>query len=460
MEDEGLRPSESLSGVHIPGFDFSFSEEDQPSRQIPACAERTTKSPACETSGQPRKEKAVIQEPADESLDGGAPEPGDAMACGGREDAANATPNDQSMMSSVGRSETSAPSASTALYSCTSFGELRDALVQHVATPPGSSNPGLAATAASPSVLASSGSGTRLDPSILRHRQLRTEGSVSPPISIMRKDVVEDTPRAPLGKGLGLRKYASLDFDLDTIVSLDANLSHLTTTADTSGISTPPPLARRRVSFVDAPKPADSQQDSPKSPGSPDDNPQMSPTGWKSLNFGKYTSPNLSGNRLKKKRIASTPVLQNTPQLLEKVDLPAGLEQIGLGIGYTRPRPPQERPTTTETPRRSVSLGASVARCGALLTNLARGKRTIYGPDAKVDEEPDSARASQESDNLDAVMREMYGTAWDAELGMAPRGGITAPSTRRAPGRVYSVNAGQMCIDSTVRLVEPPQGEF
>ncbi len=243
-----------------------------------------------------------------------------------------------------------------------------------------------------------------------------------------------------------------------------------------------------------------------------------------SLNLSRYASPGISmnANKLKKKRAASTPVLVNTPRLLGKVDLPAGLEQIGLGIGYTRPagqggvresdkekerekekekekererekekekekNKAQERDREKEneqgkerpldTPRRSVSLGASMVRYGTLFANLARPRGRAgngHGPAADADALP---RASEESDAMDAVMREMYGGAWDAELGVAGyggggagarmAGGVPVPvlgggsSRRQVAGRVYSVSSsldgGDLDTDvgSTLRLVDP-----
>ena len=153
-----------------------------------------------------------------------------------------------------------------------------------------------------------------------------------------------------------------------------------------------------------------------------------------------------------------------------KVDLPDGVQQIGLGIGYTCARPsrfaePADKdgsgPSTAMTPRalrsvgRSLSLGSSVVRCGALLSHIPHIRPRAKAPSSAAQEGTgrEAERASEESDAMEAVMREMYGAAWNPEFGVGYLGGAAVSSRRRA-GRVYSVEEGEEAVGSTVRLVQ------
>lgn len=212
-------------------------------------------------------------------------------------------------------------------------------------------------------------------------------------------------------------------------------------------------------------------------------------------------------NKLKKKqRSTSTPVLSlsSTPRLQEKVDLPAGVQQIGLGIGYTYTRPPGG--TSTPMPvvrdegsdkageelastRRAVSTVGTVSaiqRCSAIFANLALGKangRTPGKTSAHTQAQAHAVtgasveRASEESDALEAVMREMYGASWSVDSGCYGGGAsgvgsmtvaASGTSAQKHPGRVYSVPGmtgltgtiarNTQAGSSTLRLVDPVPG--
>ena len=64
---------------------------------------------------------------------------------------------------------------------------------------------------------------------------------------------------------------------------------------------------------------------------------------------------------------------------------------------------------------------------------------------------------------MDAVMREMYGSAWNADVGVGYLGGgcgcDKAASSRGHAGKVYSVDGGVDEMGSTLRLVQTPNIE-
>ena len=141
-----------------------------------------------------------------------------------------------------------------------------------------------------------------------------------------------------------------------------------------------------------------------------------------------------------------------------------------LDVFWPAMRPPAARswlPKPPLPPRtRALSVGSSVARCGALLAHIRRPKTAPAHADEKAllrergDGEP-AARESEESDAMDTVMREMYGTtAWnaDADIGGGGGGGSggQAASSRRHAGKVYTVNGGVDEMGSTLRLVQTP----
>ena len=446
LESLGIQESETLKGVHIAGFNYAYNpdtnaqpvdlfDEDNSYSTRPVLA--TQLSPSSDSGSRTLEDVSVkaIKVPGE---------------------SAYATPAESINSSKAG----SAATSSTALYSCTSFGELRDALRARPSEKfplPISVDTGFQSNRANRSAL-------EIPQAEIASRQHSAlDQDLSRPTSILlRKDsevVVPSRPSSGLGaRGLGLRKYASLDFDLDTVVSLEPELERSRQDLRTSGLPNPRANAgesKRRVSFAEAL--ASTSPDDLFSPGPPAlDVAPASP--WR--NLSKYYSPNPNVNKLRKRRTESTPVLSATPQLQDPVDLPDGVQQIGLGIGYTRAAGEgKSKARLYGAPRRSLSLGTGVAtKCSALFAGMRKGKAGGQELGAA-----DAARASEESDAMDAVMREMYGSAWNADVGVGYLGGgggcDKAASSRGHAGKVYSVDGGVDEMGSTLRLVQTPNIE-
>lgn len=348
----------------------------------------------------------------------------------------------------------SAVTASTALYSCTSFGELREALKAR----PSEKFPLPVSADAEDDFQSNVADVTAIGAARSRMTSRRSSAitELRPTGILLRNDsrATSVDPEPGLGaRGLGLRKYASLDFDLDTVVSLETDLatSKAQTISGASGAALiQAPVPTRRVSFLDATTSAADTIVPADGTSSP----------WK--NLSKYYSPNPNMNKLRKKRNESMPLL-DTPRLQERVALPDGVEQIGLGIGYTAARPPRAGPGTEKekiTPRtRALSVGSSLSV--ALLSHI-RGRKLGGAQEHQEKKEPE--RASEESDAMDAIMQEMYGAAWNSEFGVGylqGSAGAAAPdravSSRKKAGRVHSVDAdAEGLLGSTLRLVQTP----
>ncbi|EKM60579.1 uncharacterized protein PHACADRAFT_167918 [Phanerochaete carnosa HHB-10118-sp] len=433
----GIQESETLRGVHIAGFNYVFTPNHRPGRM--------------DISGDDSGDTSDQEQSTPLSADSETLENIPAALAG---ESIYVTPAGSAHSTVAG----SGASASTALYSCTSFGELREALEARPSEKfplptPTCEDDDFQSNIADPAAV-----GASRGRMASRRSSTITELSHLRPTSILLRNnsrAMSIEPELDLGaRGLGLRKYASLDFDLDTVVSLEPDLAtsraHATSGAQAIDADKPAPPSRR-VSFADA---TASPADTIVPPASTLTD--GTPTPWKHLS--KYYSPTPNVNKLRKKRNESMPLLE-TPRLLEKVNLPDGVEQIGLGIGYTRSRPPRAGPSQgkSQTPRtRAVSVGSSVARCGALLSQI---RRTKTSGTQETNDQKQPERASEESDAMESVMREMYGAAWNSELGVGYLGGATdqAVSSRRKAGRVYSVDAdSEGLIGSTLRLVQTP----
>lgn len=425
----GMHESETLRGVHIAGFNYAYDpvpegfgqmtlSDDEPAPVIDQAPTTPVPTDSCSKTLKdlPLKVATVLGE------------------------STYVVPAGSARSSKAG----SATTASTALYSCTSFGELRDTLKARPSEKfplPLSADPDFQSNMADFGVFEAAESGVTTG----RQGGVLEQAYIGPAGILLRRD--SETTTGGLGvRGLGLRKYASLDFDLDTVVSLDTRLDRgPLNPKETAGIS------KRRVSFANA-------MASPTDTLSPDATPLDAPNSpWR--NLSKYYLPNPDINKLRKRRTESTPVLSTTPRMQERVELPEGLQQIGLGIGYTynqHPETSKGKGIHDGAPRRSLSLGATtVARCGALFSNIRRPKGG-GGQDAGVQQ---TERASEESDAMDAVMREMYGSAWNEDTGVGYHDGGgygRAASSRRHAGRVYSVNGGTDELGSTLRLVQTP----
>ena len=444
-----IQESETLRGVHIAGFNYAYE---------PGCSLRNVD--LGDDDMQDSSQLSVIND--SKALEGILPKAIDPVG-----ESTYVTPAasiHSSLSGAAALSHTtgspvlrSAASSSTALYSCTSFGELREALKARPSEkfPLPSSDSDFQVNQADFSTIDRSRRTSKATTAL-------SELALSRPTSILlRQDSELITAGGNIcglgARGLGLRKYASLDFELDTIISLeidsDRGRKHLgtlqTTQPDGDNISMPKSSATaRRVSFLDI---LASPGDTIVTPSTATLDGTASP--WKTLN--KYYSPGPGGNKLRKKRTESTPILSATPRLCEKVDLPSGLQQIGLGIGYTYAgiTDDSHKDKTIKSPRRALSLGSGVARCGAFLSQIRRPRVDNSHCDAQQPE-----RASEESDAMDAVMREMYGDAWNTEMGVNYYDSGYVASARRSAGRVYSVDAdAKEMMGSTLRLIDTPR---
>jgi hypothetical protein len=455
LDNLGIQESETLRGVHIAGFTYAYAP-GQPTGDVDLFENNGIRRSTHEQS--PRLSPDSDSKTLEDVLSKAADYVGESTYV---------TPTasiDFSLSGSAPLSPItgSTASSSTALYSCTSFGELREALKARPSAK--CSLPFSEGATDFQSNMADFGDVGRSRRWSNATASVPAEGELSRPTSILPRLDNEaaylDSDTTGLGaKGLGLRKYASLDFDLDTVVSLELDPGHNRKTIDNSGTaeaSATPSVrsgipATRHVSFIDA---LASPEDAAVTPSTVTLDGSASP--WKNLN--KYYSPSPNLNKLRKKRTESTPVLSTTHRLQEKVDLPAGLQQIGLGIGYTYAGPPdpsRDKERDTGHPRRSVSLGSSVARCGALLSHIRRPKG-FHAPNEAHQQE----RVSEESDAMDAVMREMYGDAWNADMGVGYLGDghVQGIGSRRSVGKVYSVDEGRdELLGSTLRLVDTPK---
>ncbi|KAL4242873.1 hypothetical protein ABKN59_010838 [Abortiporus biennis] len=260
-------------------------------------------------------------------------------------------------------------------------------------------------------------------------------------------------------RGLGLRKYASLNFDSDTIVSLPLSPRDVHRSTDSQDLSYCFPMVSPNKASTDSgaktlPLPA---------------LPLWSPLKNLRLPRAQATSsslalPQYSGqsndedihdedqpssspfapNKLRKKtrtpRSSSTPNppattpppfnMKPTPIL----DLPKGIEQIGNGIGFTFPFKrdnadsmtsiiPRSDAATNQldseiTPKasRSVSFGLLADGFTGNLRRRFVGKN-IKAKSSTEDIQGRPVSTGSEGDAMEAVMKEMYGSTWDLNLG-------------------------------------------
>ncbi|GBE78629.1 predicted protein [Sparassis crispa] len=212
----------------------------------------------------------------------------------------------------------------------------------------------------------------------------------------------------PIRRGLGtLRKYSSLNFDLDTLASAPFGSQ--------DDISRPSPqpsnILRKSQSQLNCGSPLSLQE-------TPDT------SRWRNK-LRKKSRPDISLNFV------------HTPQ--PPLALPQGVEQIGNGIGYTRRSDPYHSRLSiaTLTPRTCYALFSG----GRLPSMPAKfepkegrnGQRSNHAGVA-VMEGP-----NQSEDQMDAVMREMYGSTWN--LGLS----ATDLSSAGADPRAYAA-LGRPCV--------------
>lgn len=263
----------------------------------------------------------------------------------------------------------------------------------------------------------------------------------------------ESSPTPPQVRGK-LRKYASLDFDLDMIVPFNQggsdSDSDSPTLEKTPTVVRTAPLAHlprwsplRNFKFPRS-TPASSHA------ASPNDN-------FLSLNDTPVSAPK---KLVKKARTPVIPVVPPAQQQHEYPDLPSGVQQIGNGIGYTfsrspsQPVGPSERPSTTDsaytaTLRRSSSMLPANSRYGNLtvLPRLLRNKKR--GNDSS-QEKTSLAKPLDDADDLELSMRETYGSSWDLHS--------TGAAVRSATGLGFGLTPkppSASLFGSTASLVTP-----
>ncbi|CCM03719.1 uncharacterized protein FIBRA_05865 [Fibroporia radiculosa] len=257
--------------------------------------------------------------------------------------------------------------------------------------------------------------------------------------------VCRPSPQSP--KKLGtLRKYASLNFDLDTLESAPASGR-----VNPMGVASPLSSHQLRKS--------------------------------QSIYASPFTqSPAGGRNKLRKKaRPESTPI----PAFMQYPipDLPPGIERIGNGIGYTRRANPVHArlSISTLTPRscHGIFSGGRLPR----VTHKQGSKKTWSGNDADGAGTGSVSVSSDNEDQMDAVMREMYGSRWNLGLsasemshpsGADPRVYSTLPRASVGLGLgqdapdislssrfpVLPAELSTLSPDSTLRLVSPSAQGF
>lgn len=284
-----------------------------------------------------------------------------------------------------------------------------------------------------------------LDKSTLTAEDLSRRNTVGYlPQSLASMSTPERTPTR------GLRKYASLNFELDTIVSL----SHEDSDSDSTSVHNDRPAHGSRstpLAYLPRWSPLKNfrfirpqASSSPATHTSPYQNLTPEFTALADVN-------GQPGNKLR--RTLRTPRSNSTPLLLPSFaqplpDLPSHVEQIGSGIGYTHTRSPRTLKTNSTsggesgnletTPRRSSSLLPAASRYQSLLSDgftalprrLLRAKKRSQNLDSQTlaGEGPGK---EEDEDEMDAVMKEMYGSTWDLNLG-----GHAATTIPRAPTTV------------------------
>lgn len=191
-------------------------------------------------------------------------------------------------------------------------------------------------------------------------------------------------PAAPSTREYGtIRKFASINFDLDTLDTVPASGR-----INPLGVS-PPCQPRKSTSTFTSP----------------------------------FTStPGTARNKLRKKpRSECTPGSAPLPPP-PVLDLPPGIEQIGHGIGYTRRADPVYSRLSFPTLAPRSCQGMFSREC---FPGLSPRKRTGNAGGERYDAaRPERGRGGlgaddQSEDAMDAVMREVYGPRWNAGVSMS-----------------------------------------
>ena len=222
-------------------------------------------------------------------------------------------------------------------------------------------------------------------------------------------------PAAPSARKYGtIRKFSSINFDLDTLDTVPASGR-----INPLGVS-PPSQPRKSVSTFTSP----------------------------------FTStPGTARNKLRKKpRSECTPGSAPLPPP-PVLDLPPGVEQIGHGIGYTRRADPVYSRLSFPTLAPRSCQGIFSRECFPGLSPRKRAGNHNAGDERYYSARPEGTGANvtaddQSEDAMDAVMREVYGPRWNAGASMSDvsQAGRTDPRAYialvKATAKVQSVGLG------------------
>ncbi|THH31622.1 hypothetical protein EUX98_g2572 [Antrodiella citrinella] len=200
-----------------------------------------------------------------------------------------------------------------------------------------------------------------------------------------------------------LRKYASLDFELDTIVPLSQDGSD--SGSEDSRYMTPTGSKTAPLAHL----PRWSPLRNFRFPRSTTASSRSGKTNFSPLDETPVPAP----KKLVKK--SRTPIV-TSPEAI--AGLPRGIEQIGSGIGFTYTRSPSQLLAPSDIansppssggalPKRSLPISHSPSRLGGLIPRLLRGRKRDDAGVAATDTRSDY------SGDLEANMRDTYGSSWE-----------------------------------------------
>ncbi|TCD71415.1 hypothetical protein EIP91_010121 [Steccherinum ochraceum] len=231
-----------------------------------------------------------------------------------------------------------------------------------------------------------------------------------------------------------LRKFASLDFDLDMIVPLSEEEADSDSDAHSLDKT---PTASRTAPLAHLPRWSPLRSFKFSRPGTAP-SPSTPATNGNFLALG--NTPISTPRKLIKR--TKTPVVPSTQQPIR--GLPHGVEQIGNGIGFTCARSPSQPLPTFEssnkpnTPkesvslRRSASLRPAISRYGKL-TLLPRMLRNKRSGSSSIDHNVPLIEEPHRPDELEASMKETYESSWDLNS--------TGAAVRSAAGLGFGLGA-------------------
>lgn len=282
------------------------------------------------------------------------------------------------------------------------------------------------------------------------------------PNSLVSMSTPERTPTR------GLRKYASLDFELDTIVSLTQDNSE-----DEDGEETRPPIGSRSTPLSYLPRWSSPLKgfrfSRPLASSSPLANsPYQNLTPDITEDVDVIAGTNKLRKKLRTPRSNSTPLLLPSSYAEPLKDLPAGLKQIGSGIGFTFSRSPKDKNRNSEdgsnTPKRSLSLLPNGSRYQALLSDgftalprrlLRAKKRSQTLEKATEGTELGIPNENEDEDEMEAVMKEMYGSTYSSNLDDSPAPSPIRPTAGPSSGRTAGLGFGLRSSSSPAKTKFP-----